>query len=214
MVIAASPSLTEKPGADAGRAEVIGQIDDSSDPAALDADVARFLAAGAPPVLVSPGHLATMEGTEDAFVRWVIDAARRAGVRMILQVPAHLVSGELGADVLRVDFVPHAAVLPRCAAVLHHAGAGTSHAAVRAGCPAVVVPHAFDQFYWADRLTQLGVAVSVSAEDKDPKLLAETIRSVAADAEMTRRTVALGAAVARDRGTEAATAIIESFGPR
>ena len=44
--------------------------------------------------------------------------------------------------------------------VIHHGGAGTTHAAVAAGVPSVVIPHVGDQPYWAARLHRLGVAPS------------------------------------------------------
>ena len=44
--------------------------------------------------------------------------------------------------------VPHAALLPHCCAIMHHGGAGTTSAALAAGCPQLVCPLHFDQFQW------------------------------------------------------------------
>jgi vancomycin aglycone glucosyltransferase len=44
--------------------------------------------------------------------------------------------------------------------VVHHGGAGTTTAAARAGRAQVIVPHHYDQFYWAHRVRELGVGVS------------------------------------------------------
>jgi vancomycin aglycone glucosyltransferase len=41
---------------------------------------------------------------------------------------------------------------------VHHGGAGTTAQAARAGVPQVVIPHMFDQHYWARRVHALGVA--------------------------------------------------------
>lgn len=57
--------------------------------------------------------------------------------------------------VLVVDAVPHDWLFPRVHAVVHHAGAGTTAAAVRAGVPSVTVPVAMDQGFWAHRLHSL-----------------------------------------------------------
>jgi sterol 3beta-glucosyltransferase len=54
--------------------------------------------------------------------------------------------------------VPHDWLFPQMAAVVHHAGAGTTGAGLRAGVPAVPVPFMVDQPFWAGRLEALGVA--------------------------------------------------------
>jgi len=54
--------------------------------------------------------------------------------------------------------VPYSWLFPRCAAAIHHAGSGSTAAALLAGIPQVVCPFLLDQFYWAERLHWLGVA--------------------------------------------------------
>ncbi|OEL29285.1 hypothetical protein BAE44_0009698 [Dichanthelium oligosanthes] len=49
-------------------------------------------------------------------------------------------------------------LFPRCAAAIHHAGSGSTAAALLAEIPQVVCPFLLDQFYWAERLHWLGVA--------------------------------------------------------
>src|SRR6202012_1799180 len=53
-------------------------------------------------------------------------------------------------------YVPLRALLPRCAALVHHGGIGTTAEALRAGVPQVIVPLAFDQFDNAARVRALG----------------------------------------------------------
>ncbi len=57
--------------------------------------------------------------------------------------------------------LPYDAVLPRCAAVVHHGGAGITYSAVRAGVPAVVCPQDYDQFDFAARIQAAGAGVRV-----------------------------------------------------
>jgi sterol 3beta-glucosyltransferase len=70
----------------------------------------------------------------------------------------------MGADVLVREAVPHAEVLARCAAAVHHGGAGTAHAAVRAGVVSACVPFLADQPFWGALLHRRGFgAVPVPA---------------------------------------------------
>ena len=62
------------------------------------------------------------------------------------------------ADVFYLQEAPHDWLLPRCAAMIHHGGAGTCHAALRASTPQVLCPLQYDQAFWARRMTSLGVA--------------------------------------------------------
>lgn len=88
----------------------------------------------------------------------------RTGQRVIVQ--GLRVSGKC-ADVIRVDRVPHSLVFPRCATVVHHGGAGTTHAVISAGIPSVVVPHLADQFAWGTLLATRGIAPAPLSKHPD-----------------------------------------------
>jgi UDP:flavonoid glycosyltransferase YjiC (YdhE family) len=60
------------------------------------------------------------------------------------------------SDLYVAKSIPHAWLFPRVSAVIHHGGAGTTGAAVRAGIPSIIIPFFFDQGFWADRLEKLG----------------------------------------------------------
>lgn len=124
----------------------------------LPREVEDFLAAGPPPVFVGLGS-ATVPDPERVS-REIVTALRAAKVRGIVQRGwAGLDAG--GDDILTVDEVPQSLLFPRTAAVVHHAGAGTTGAVLRAGVPTVPVPVQFDAGFWASRLTALGTAPGV-----------------------------------------------------
>ena len=117
----------------------------------------EFLASGPAPVCV--GFSSLKVGDPGALTETVIAALRRAGRRgVLLQGWGALQPGRHGNDILVLDSVPHDYLFERVAAVVHPGGAGTSAASLRAGVPSVVVPGFADQFFWARRLSDLGVA--------------------------------------------------------
>ncbi|MER6136527.1 glycosyltransferase [Streptomyces sp. NPDC001815] len=118
-----------------------------------------FLDAGPAPVFFGLGS-ATVPDAE-RLGEEVVRALRAAGLRGVVQRGWAGLSADGdgdGEDMFTVDEVPHSALFPRMAAVVHHAGAGTTAAALRAGVPAVPVPIQFDEAFWAARLVSLGVA--------------------------------------------------------
>src|SRR5690606_30730336 len=104
-------------------------------------------------------------------------------------------------DVLLVESAAHGEVFPRCALVVHHGGAGTSHAALRAGVPSVVAAHIPEQAMWADALRRAGVgARPLSRRGLTARRLADAIAQVDAWAAMARQARTLGERVEREDG--------------
>ena len=113
-------------------------------------------------------------------------------------------------DILTVGAVPHHAVFPRVAAIVHHGGAGTTTAAASAGVPQVILPHILDQFYWAHRIERLGLgprALPVDLITAD--ILTDRIDTALNDARICARAAALGPAIAARNGANAAVDHVE-----
>jgi len=90
----------------------------------------------------------------------IISALQRSNQRGILATGWGGLSNidEIPEGMFILDKAPHSWLFPRMAAVIHHGGAGTTAAGLRAGVPAVVIPFSNDQFAWGKRLFELGVA--------------------------------------------------------
>ena len=115
-----------------------------------------FLAAGPPPVYVGFGSM-TPDRAEP-LTAVALEALARTGQRgVLLSGWGSFGAGKLPPTVIAVRDVPHEWLLPQMRAVVHHGGAGTTGAALRAGVPSIVLPLGFDQPYWAARVTALGV---------------------------------------------------------
>jgi vancomycin aglycone glucosyltransferase len=123
----------------------------------LSRELEAFLEAGDPPVYFGFGSNRAPENLS----RVMIDSARALGRRTILlRGWADLSLPDDQPDCLAIDDVNHQLLFEHVAAVVHHGGAGTTTAAGRAGAPQVVIPHHFDQHYWAERVEHLGVGVA------------------------------------------------------
>jgi UDP:flavonoid glycosyltransferase YjiC (YdhE family) len=119
-------------------------------------ELVDFLAAGPPPVYVSFGsrQMSKEEGTRIAGV--VDGALRRAGARGVIQAGwADLASRS--AETITIRETSYEWLFPRVAAVVHHAGAGTTASGLRAGVPTVGVPILAYQPFWAGRVHTIGI---------------------------------------------------------
>ena len=155
-------------------------------------DLLDFLADGTPPVFVGFGSSAQID---PAFI---LEATRRAGVRAVVQG----VEGALGDDAIAVGSIPHEWLFPRMAAVVHHAGAGTTAAGFRAGVPAVGIPVYTDQPLWASRIASLGAGPRpIPYKMLTPQGLGDAITEAVSTPSYAKRAAEVSAAIATEDGT-------------
>lgn len=157
LIYGYSPSVIPKPPDWSNNQQIAGYwFLDTGDGYRPETALLNFLADGPPPVYVGFGSMVDHE--KETISQIVIDALRKTGQRgILLSGWSGLGSGDLPDSILRVDSVPHDWLFPCMAAVIHHGGAGTTAAGLRAGVPNVVVPSFGDQFFWGQRVQELGV---------------------------------------------------------
>lgn len=161
--------------------------------------LADFLAAGPPPVCIGFGSISSRD--PERMSELVLDAVRRAGVRAVLLSGWGGLAGRGGDDVFVTAEAPHAWLYPQMAAVVHHGGAGTTGAGFTAGVPAVVVPIAADQPFWASRVVALGTGPTpIPRKRLTASNLADALRAATSDAGMRERAAHLGAVIRREDG--------------
>lgn len=191
VLLAADPGLAAGPTDSRIAADTTGAIQ-ADDEGPLPEKLEFFLQAGPPPVYIGFGSMPDPAPAQTT--RILLDAIERSECRAVLSRGwAQLGEGGLPEHVLAVDSVSHAKLFPRVAAVIHHGGAGTTTRAARAGVPQVVVPHLFDQFYWAERVRALGLGPPpIRRRALDSASLAEAITATLDNEWLNERASAVG----------------------
>ncbi|MFI9261218.1 glycosyltransferase [Streptomyces sioyaensis] len=207
-----SEVLLPRPADWPARLEVVGNWWPWHAPdARLPPVVEDFLAAGPPPVFLGLGSMAGGDG--ERLGALAADALRRAGLRGILQAGWAGLTAPEHPDLLTVGALPHALLFPRMSAVVHHCGAGTAAAGLRAGVPTVPVPVTADQPFWAARLAALGVATApipfrdLSADHGAARLAHALTQATDAPARRDRALAAAHRLAAEDGAGEVAEAV-------
>ena len=83
-------------------------------------------------------------------------AARASGVRVLVQSGWSKLHVSDEPLCFEVGPCPHDWLLPRVAAVVHHGGAGTTAAGLKAAKPTLVCPFFGDQFFWGEMVRRSG----------------------------------------------------------
>lgn len=153
-----SPQLVPKPEDWGPKVDVVGfcflnLAEDFRPPESL----LKWLEAGKAPIYVGFGSLPVQD--PQGMTTIIVNALRQTGQRGIINKGW----GGLGNLTEPADFVytldncPHDWLFPRCAAVVHHGGAGTTAAGLKAGCPTTIVPFFGDQPFWGERVHARGL---------------------------------------------------------
>lgn len=171
-----------------------------------------FLEAGDPPVYVGFGSMAGHKPQWLAKV--VIEALQLAGVRGIIATcwGGMVVSESLPDSILKIDGAPHDWLFPRVSVVVHHGGAGTTAAGLRAGKPSIIIPFFADQPYWGQQIQLLGVGSKpIPLKKLTADKLAKAIKEVISNTDIKRKAQEIGEKIRQEDGVGNAVAIIETI---
>jgi rhamnosyltransferase subunit B len=131
----------------------------------LDDGLLAFLSAGEPPIAFTAGSAMTQG---EAFFAAAAAGCARFGRRGILLTKySEQLPSELPPGVRHVEYAPFSQLFPRCAAVVHHGGIGSTAQSLASGVPQLVVPMAHDQYDNAERVAGLGVGYMLSRKQFD-----------------------------------------------
>jgi sterol 3beta-glucosyltransferase len=162
-------------------------------------DVEAFVSDGPAPICIGFGsmHLPEVARVTDLVLR-ALRASRQRGILLGELASSGL---DLPSTVCAIESCPHDWLFPRVAAAVHHGGAGTTAAALRAGISSIVVPFFADQPFWAWRVASLGAGPNpIPYRRLSAKRLADAIRETVTNRDMMRRAHVLGVRIREEDG--------------
>lgn len=193
---------------------------DWTPPSDLDEFIEKAKRDGKPLVYIGFGSITVPD--PQGMTRNIIKAVDKADVRAIIakgwsSKGSTSKAGEEGEPVYSsncypIDKIPHGWLFPKVKAALHHGGAGTVGASLTAGLPTLIKPWFGDQFFWAQRVTHLGVGLKIPSLDADD--LADALNTATRDTVMVERAAMLGEKIRRENGVKNAIEYIYANLPR
>jgi UDP:flavonoid glycosyltransferase YjiC (YdhE family) len=120
-----------------------------------DDEIASWIAAGKPPIYFGFGSTPVQSPAET--VAMIAGACAELGERALIYSGADAPDTPPHPDIKLVGQVNYTTILPACRAAVHHGGAGTTAASLRAGLPTLILWDVADQFIWATQVKRLKV---------------------------------------------------------
>ncbi|KMT05711.1 hypothetical protein BVRB_7g167190 [Beta vulgaris subsp. vulgaris] len=210
-----SPHLVPKPKDWGPKVDVVGfcflDLASNYEPPKALVD---WLNAGPKPIYVGFGSLPVQEPQK--MTQIIVEALEITGQRGIINKGWGGL-GELAEpkeSIYLLDNCPHDWLFPHCAAVVHHGGAGTTAAGLKAACPTSIVPFFGDQPFWGDRVHARGVGPApIPIDEFSLDKLVEAIRYML-DPQVKQRAVELAKAMENEDGVTGAVKAFFKHLPR
>jgi UDP:flavonoid glycosyltransferase YjiC (YdhE family) len=173
-------------------------------------DLMDFLNAGPPPIYVGFGSI--VADCPEATAEIVLQALEHTKQRgLLLTGWGGLQQTDLPDHIFKLEAAPHDWLFPRMAAVVHHGGAGTTAAGLRAGVPNIIVPFFLDQPFWGHRVKTLKVGPApISRKQLSIERLSNAIQFAVKNTAIRQRAAELGERIRAENGVKAAVDLINS----
>ena len=174
-------------------------------------ELLEFLKAGEPPVCISFGSMLNRDAER---IRQVVrDSLAQTGLRGVILTGWEGGSHpQVSSDILELEAASHAWLLPQCKAVVHHGGAGTTGAGLRAGIPNIVVPFAGDQPFWGKRVEALGAGPRpIPVKRLSTQGLSAALQQAVDDANMQKKAARIGEMIQAEQGVGEMIRLVETW---
>ena len=174
-------------------------------------ELVDFLYAGPTPIYIGFGSMSSYRPTET--IALVEAALTQIGQRGILLVDRDVYRSQKRSDTLYLtNGVAHDWLFPQMQAIVHHGGAGTTAASLRAGVPTIIIPSISDQWFWGYQVAHAGVGPQpISRKNLTTQRLVEKLNIVLHNQEMHRRAKEMGACIRSENGVEQGVKIINTL---
>jgi UDP:flavonoid glycosyltransferase YjiC (YdhE family) len=154
-------------------------------PTDADDEVASWIAAGTPPIYFGFGSMPVQSAADT--VAMISAACAKLGERALICSGGSDFSYVPNFDHVKVvGAVNHATIFPACRVVVHHGGAGTTAAGLRAGIPTLILWMGADQPIWAAQVKRLKVGSARRFASTTRQSLVADLRSILAPQYVTR----------------------------
>lgn len=172
-------------------------------------DLEKYLSEGPRPIYVGFGSMVDKEA--ESFTQMVFDASELSGQRVILSKGWSDYGNHLNSkNVYLAGDIPHEWLFQRVAAAVHHGGAGTTAATLRAGIPSLIVPFGVDQPFWGFRVATIGAGLRpIPRKNLNTKKLADAFERLTSDKSMSTIAANLGVKIRKENGVDFAIKFIE-----
>ncbi|MEO1286148.1 MAG: glycosyltransferase [Chloroflexota bacterium] len=170
-----------------------------------------FLNNGQAPIYIGFGSMSSQDPEKTANI--MIDALIQSNRRGIIYSGwAGLQAHDLPDDIFLLDGASHDWLFPQMAGVIHHGGAGTTSAGIRAGVPSTIVWHMGDQPYWGRRIYELGIGSEpIARANLSGDKLVKAINSMTTSPQMQGQAQGLGTRIRQEDGIGNAVKIVQQI---
>lgn len=181
----------------------------------LPDDLRAFLDHGEPPIVFTLGSAAV--GAAGSFYEESVRAAVKLGRRAVLVIGRYEENrprGTLPPSIHVSEYAPYSQLFPRAAAVVHQGGIGTTHQALAAGHPTVIVPFSHDQPDNAHRVAKLGISRTIYPRAYRAATVSLALQALLDDGAVAERAARAADVVRSERGAATACDLIERLARR
>lgn len=209
LLFAYSPGILPRPKDWDKHVHVTGYFFVDEESCQPPVELSDFLAAGQSPVCISFGSMVNRKAKLiDEIIR---ETLKQTGSRGLVLSGWGEVEDQSSKDLLYLKSVPHDWLLPKCKLIIHHGGAGSTAAGLRAGIPNIVIPFTADQPFWGSRVHAIGAGPKpILVKNLSVEKLTQAIAG--AESNVVReRAQAVGQRIRSEDGVKSAVELIEAY---